>query len=212
MAYLNDQVIHNILQSNIRNINVKYNTNKIIKFKWVVAWQQAMFLRHINLRTSKQLYWEIRGSCQYFTEMEWQNITLTALSTLKIKADFLQDRFDSWVVKRATLLFNSFCSNVAKQFARFFHLFYRILGHQNRPLALRGHVTNAFFKQWVGILPMPKIVRAHKNYLTPEIWEETHLREIVYGTLIFQQSSMVCIGRHVGGHALSLQHGGQNYF
>ena len=30
----------------------------------------------------------------------------------------LQDRFE-WVVKRATLLFNSFCSNVAKQVARF---------------------------------------------------------------------------------------------
>ena len=46
-----------------------------------------------------------------------------------------------------------------------------------------------------------KTVRAHKNYLTPEIWEETHLREIFYGTLIFQQSSMICISRHVGGHA-----------
>ena len=59
---------------------------------------------------------------------------------------------------------------------------------------------------------MPKIVRAHKNYLTPKIWEKTHLREIFYGTLIFQQSSMICIGRHVGGHVLALQHGGQNYF
>ena len=38
---------------------------------------------------------------------------------------------------------------------------------------------------------MPKIDRAHKNHLTPEIWEETHLREIFYGTLIFQQSSMI---------------------
>ena len=37
----------------------------------------------------------------------------------------------------------------------------------NRPLALRGHVTNASFKRCVGILP--KIDRAHKNYLTPEI-------------------------------------------
>ena len=52
-----------------------------------------------------------------------------------------------------------------------------------------------------------KIDRARKNYLTSEIWEEKHLREIFYGTLIFQQSSMVCIG-----HALALQHGGQNYF
>ena len=82
----------------------------------------------------------------------------------------------------------------------------------NRPLALRGHVTNASFKQWVGILLMPKIDRAHKNYLTPEIWEETHLREIFYGTLIFQQSSMICIGHHVGGHTVAFQHGGQNFF
>ena len=74
--------------------------------------------------------------------------------------------------------------------------------HLNRPLALRGHMTNASFKQWVGILLMPKIVRARKNYLSPEIWEETHLREIFYGSLIFQQSSMICIGRHVGGQAL----------
>ena len=48
-------------------------------------------------------------------------------------------------------------------------------------------MTNVSFKRWVGILLMPKIDRAHKNYLTPEIWEETHLREIIYGTLIFQQ-------------------------
>ena len=77
----------------------------------------------------------------------------------------------------------------------------------NRLLALRGHVTHGSFKQWVGILLMPKIVSAHKNYITPEIWEEMHLRDIFYGTLIFQQSSMICIGRHVGGHTLALQHG-----
>ena len=58
----------------------------------------------------------------------------------------------------------------------------------NRPLALRGHVTNASLKQWVIILLMPKIDRAHKSCLTPEIWEETHLRKIFYGTLILQQS------------------------
>ena len=39
-----------------------------------------------------------------------------------------------------------------------------------------------------------------------------HLREIFYGTLIFQQSSMICIGQQVGGHTLAFQHGGQNYF
>ena len=29
---------------------------------------------------------------------------------------------------------------------------------------------------------------------------------------IFQQSSMICIGRHVGGHTVALHHSGQNYF
>ena len=116
--------------------------------------------------------------------------------------------------KRATALYNSFCSHVAEQVARFL---LPVLPHLNSidnhgPLALRGHVTNAFFKQWVGILLIPKTDRAHKNYLTPEIWEETHLREIFYGTLIFQQSSMICVGRHVGGHTRAIQHNGQNYF
>ena len=82
----------------------------------------------------------------------------------------------------------------------------------NRPFTLNGYVTNASYKQGIGILLMPKIDRARKNYLTSEIWKETHLRETFYGTLIFQQSSMICIGRHVGGHTLALQHGGQNYF
>ena len=36
----------------------------------------------------------------------------------------------------------------------------------NRPLAVRGHVTNGSFKQWLEMLLMPKIVKAHKNYLT----------------------------------------------
>ena len=52
---------------------------------------------------------------------------------------------------------------------------------------------------------MPIFDRAHKNYLTPEIGEETHLREIFYGALIFQQSSlMISIGCHVGGHTFAL--------
>ena len=75
-------------------------------------------------------------------------------------------------------------------------------------------MTNASFKQLVGILLMPKIDRAHWNYLSSEIWEETHSREIFYGTLIFQQSigSMICIDHHVGGHTLALHHGGQTTF
>ena len=88
--------------------------------------------------------------------------------------------------------------------------------YSNGPLAVRGHVTNASLKQRVVILLLPKIDITHKNYLTAEIWEETHLKEILYGTLICQQSIMICIGCHAGGHALiasnALQRGGQNYF
>ena len=39
----------------------------------------------------------------------------------------------------------------------------------NRPLAIKGHVINASFKQYVGVLLMSKSDRAQKNYLTPEI-------------------------------------------
>ena len=48
-------------------------------------------------------------------------------------------------------------------------------------------MTNASFKQWIGILLMPKIDGAHKNYLTPKIWEQTNLRKIFYGTWIFNR-------------------------
>ena len=47
--------------------------------------------------------------------------------------------------------------------------FDRRVDAKNRPLALRGHVTNTSLKQIVGVLLMPKIDRAHKNYLTCEI-------------------------------------------
>ena len=63
-------------------------------------------------------------------------------------------------------------------------------GNRNRHHALRLHVTNASFKEWVGILLKPNIDWTH---LTSEIWEETHLKELFYGTLIFQQNNMICI-------------------
>ena len=61
---------------------------------------------------------------------------------------------------------------------------------------------------WIN-LAEAKNYGAHKNYLTPEIWQETHLRETFFGTLIFQQSSVICIGRYIRWHTLVLQHGGQ---
>ena len=59
-------------------------------------------------------------------------------------------------------------------------------------------MTNASFKQGVEIFLMPKIDKAHKNYLTPEIWEEMYLRDIFCCTSSFQQSSMISIDHHVG--------------
>ena len=65
--------------------------------------------------------------------------------------------------------------------------------------------------QWVGlILLKPKIDGVHKNYLTPEIWQETHLRETFFGSLIFQRSNAICIGHYIRWHTLALQRGGQN--
>ena len=117
--------------------------------------------------------------------------------------------FLAWLLARA----ESFIASLSLALEAFFSTNYNSAqlfeGRlSNRPLALSGHVTNASFWQWVGILLMPKIDRAHNNYLTPEIWQETHLREIFYCTLIFQQIGMNCIGGHVGGHTLALQHGG----
>ena len=63
---------------------------------------------------------------------------------------------------------------------------------------------------------MPKFDRADKNYLSTLSFNRNlrgnAFKEIFYGTLIFQKSSMICIGRHVGGHSLALQDGRQNYF
>ena len=56
-----------------------------------------------------------------------------------------------------------------------------------------------------------KLIEHIKVILHSKFERKAHLRETFYGTLIFQQSSMICIGRHVGGHTLALQHGGQNY-
>ena len=50
----------------------------------------------------------------------------------------------------------------------------------NRRLALRGHVTNASFKQWNGILLMPKIDKAHKNYLIPKFERKAFKGDILW--------------------------------
>ena len=59
----------------------------------------------------------------------------------------------------------------------------------------------------------PSKQSAEKLSLHPKFGKVRHLRQIFYGTFVFQQSNfMICIGRHVEGRTLALQHGGQNYF
>ena len=50
----------------------------------------------------------------------------------------------------------------------FLCLFNCLSWYTGRPLALRGHLTNASFKQCVGILLMPKMTE-HKNILHPKL-------------------------------------------
>ena len=60
-----------------------------------------------------------RTTCTDFVTKSRTNLYfLQQLSTT------FQDRFDAWVVKRATSLLNSFCSNIAKQVTCFFCPFY----------------------------------------------------------------------------------------
>ena len=59
-----------------------------MNFKSAVLWEQAMFSRHINLRTSKYDLLRDQRFLPTFHRNGVTDITLTALSTLKIKADF----------------------------------------------------------------------------------------------------------------------------
>ena len=54
-------------------------------------------------------------------------------------------------------------------------------------------MTNTSFKEWVGIVLMPKIDRAHKSHLTPEIWEETHLREVFFNKVAWYDLLLYCL-------------------
>ena len=61
-----------------------------------------------------------RTTCTDFFKKK-KNHSLHSATTFRNlqQPDLLLDRFDSWVVKRATSLFSSFCSNGTKQVAAF---------------------------------------------------------------------------------------------
>ena len=52
---------------------------------------------------------------------------------------------------------------------------------------------------------MPKIDRAHKNYLSTRKLRGNAFKGDILWHFDFHQSSMICIGRHVGGHTIARQ-------
>ena len=67
------------------------------------------------------LHWPLkRATCTDFVTK-----SSTSLYFLQQLSTIFQGRFDAWVVKHATSLLNSFCSNIAKQATCFFCPFYR---------------------------------------------------------------------------------------
>ena len=67
---------------------------------------------HGPVRKTRNMY---RFCCQ---KKNFSLLTATTFRNLQQSVS-LQNRFDSWVVKSATQLFNSYSNNVAKQVARF---------------------------------------------------------------------------------------------
>ena len=62
---------------------------------------------------------------QILLQKHWITLNFATTSRKRSKPGLLRDTFDSQAVQRAASLFNSFCSNFAKQVARFYRPFYR---------------------------------------------------------------------------------------
>ena len=84
----------------------------------------------------------------------WRDFSRKSKTTRNLhQPDLFQWRFHSWVVKRTTSLFNSFCSNVSKQDAHFFVSRFAaalpviIFAHCNSPYCCFCNVFNYIIKK-----------------------------------------------------------------
>ena len=76
---------------------------------------------------------------------KWNHSLLSAKTSRNLQqTGLLQDRFDSWVVKRATLLFDSFCSCVANQVVYLCCPFYRTLSNLGTHFLPEARFSNKF--------------------------------------------------------------------
>ena len=76
---------------------------------------------------------------------KWNYSLLSAKTSRNLQqTGLLQDRFDSWVVKRATLLFDSFCSCVSNQVVYLCCPFYRTLSNLGTHFLPKARFSNKF--------------------------------------------------------------------
>ena len=79
------------------------------------------YTRFKSLMPKTSLPWAVKMRNMYRISCRKQIYSLFSATNFRNlqQSDWLQDRFDSWLIERATSLLNSVCSNVAKQVARF---------------------------------------------------------------------------------------------
>ena len=107
-----------------------------IKLRWGYTIQRSYFMSFV----AKQVcFGPVKTRNMYRSVWKKYNYSLLSATTFRNlqQPDFLQDRFDSWLVKCAISLFNSFYSNAVNQVARFGWPFYRPLNKTTLQFALK---------------------------------------------------------------------------
>ena len=91
---------------------------------------------------------------------KWNYSLLSAKTSRNLQqTGLLQDRFDSWVVKRATLLFDSFCSCVANQIVYVCCPFYRTLSNLGTQFLPEARFSNKFRASERASANLPRLSR-----------------------------------------------------
>ena len=93
-----------------------------LTFDWIKFRGSHPIHRRVTSLVAKQV---CLGPLKRATCTDFVTKSRTSLYFLQQLSITFHDGFDAWVVKRATPLLNSFCSNIAKQVTCFFCSFYR---------------------------------------------------------------------------------------
>ena len=133
-----------------------------IKLRWGYTKQRSYFMSFV----AKQVcFGPVKTRNVYRFCWKKYNYSLLSATTFRNLQQpvLLQDRFDSWLVKCAISLFNSFYSNVVNQVARFCWPFYRRLNKttlqfaaKTKPSFLNTASFSKIFLSWI-IFQLTKI-------------------------------------------------------